>query len=159
MTIDKFGRSLTTSGKQHSSSGFFLLTASGDLDVQHKRLCNLRKPTESNDAVNKLYLEERLWQSLEPLRSELREKIMHWNHTVRTLEAQFATLDKKLSSEQLQKAILLIQNDMQAANHGQSLSPKRLSVTSPLRPYPLSPHQSTLRSFPPSPHQINKNKN
>lgn len=59
MTIDKFGRSTlrTRDKSQKGPKGDgFNLTPKGDYDIQNKRLCNLKRPSDDDDAVTKKFI-------------------------------------------------------------------------------------------------------
>lgn len=53
MSVDKFGR--------HSSQAIktkLTLTQSGDFNIENKRLCNVKNPTETQDASTKAYVDD-----------------------------------------------------------------------------------------------------
>jgi hypothetical protein len=55
MSVDIFGRSSSTNKKiilKGPPGVGFSLTDSGNFDIEHKRLCNVGEPVDSQDAVN-----------------------------------------------------------------------------------------------------------
>lgn len=78
MSIDKFGRSSLRYKNNLKNTGFGL-TASGDLDVNHKRICNVYKPLELSDAANKFYTDEKINQNFNLLKTEIRLWVTHSN--------------------------------------------------------------------------------
>lgn len=95
MVIDKFGRSSSHkfNNSPHNKPRFFgfSLTPSGDFDFQKKRICNISKPTELNDATTKLYVDENLKQIV-TLKNEFRVSIHSIRKELNDLKAKI--LDK-----------------------------------------------------------------
>lgn len=151
MGIDKFGRSLaaTTTKHQQQRAGF-VLSVDGNVDIKHKRICNLRKPTENSDATNKFYVDEQITQSsklvktdtksyfdqkftqsLNPIKNELRQKIMNTFESIKKLETAIKKLEKQYHEVDM-KVTKVAQNPVAAAasTSTQNLNSQSISSSS-----------------------------
>ena len=62
MSINKFGQSSAPSKRMrmtHIPGVVLEYTVDGNVNIENLRLCNLKAPTNDNDAVNKKYLDEK----------------------------------------------------------------------------------------------------
>lgn len=150
MGIDKFGRSLPEQKHQRVA---FVLSVDGNVDIKHKRICNLRKPTENSDATNKFYVDEQITQStklvktdtktyfdqkfsqtLNPIKNELRQKILNTFESIKKLETAIKKLEKQYHEVDM-KVTKVAQNPVAAA--AASTSTQNLNsqpISSSLRP-------------------------
>lgn len=108
MSIDKFGRAVSSDGHQPSHSkplSFgYVLTSDGNIDMQKKRICNLAKPLNPEDAVTKEFVDE----TFNGLKVQLRKNVYSLEKKIEPLVALLnrlsssddtATVNKPLSSE------------------------------------------------------------
>lgn len=99
MGIDKFGRAPSSSSYSLRSQRVgiqtlgFALTKAGDFDIQDKRICNLRKPTESKDATTKSYVDDKI----DVVRNEMRQKIFQQGNKLKVLQDHFQEQEKLIS--------------------------------------------------------------
>lgn len=68
MSVDKFGRHSSKAFKTKLLRGIpgqgFTLTQSGDFNIENKRLCNVKNPTETQDASTKAYVDNTITKVL-----------------------------------------------------------------------------------------------
>lgn len=91
-TIDKFGRrkGVDDGGVQRGAPGIgFKLSSNGEFDMVGKRLINVAKPVNSNDATTKIFLTE----EIRKLRVEMAETI---NNTSKAFYKSMGSLDDKM---------------------------------------------------------------
>lgn len=110
MGIDKFGRSLDSENRrlpfQIPRTVGYVLTSSGHIDVQGKRICNLNKPTDINDAANKDYVDD-LRKEMRIAIQKLDEKVNNLIHKIQKIKNQQqhdsseSTIQKEVSASKL----------------------------------------------------------
>lgn len=92
MVVDKFGRSLPSEHNkfpQRIVTVGYTLTKDGNIDIQRKRICNMSKPTDGYDAVNKLYVDEKF----DPLKNEVRQKLFNIGKNLVALEKKLQKIE------------------------------------------------------------------
>lgn len=101
MSVDVFGRQLNKSVLANSRGppgrpGIgFKTTASGDYDLEGKRLCNVGEPKEPNDAATVTTLHKKSHNNIKFLRKEINESNLL---LVQGLEANIQNIAKTLNS-------------------------------------------------------------
>jgi peptidoglycan hydrolase CwlO-like protein len=100
MSIDKFGRSnryeLNDNFRTKIVHSALPLTIEGHYNIQGKKLCNVKSPTDSYDVVNKHHLDVELKQ----LRQEINVKFNHVQDNIKRISAltrQIEQLNGKIS--------------------------------------------------------------
>lgn len=94
MVIDKFGRSNEFNNNKKTPWKFlalgYVVTSDGHIDVQSKRICNLKTdPVENNDATTKKYVDSKL----RALQQEFRKYVFTNNVNVKNLTDKYQLLE------------------------------------------------------------------
>lgn len=129
MGIDKFGRAISSEGAQPSHSSpltfGYVLTSDGNIDVQKKRICNLAKPLNPEDAVTKEFVDE----TFNALKGELRKNVYFLEKKIESLAALSKRLNTSGEITNANKSLPIENNDISDVSHkpqpeGSSILPK-----------------------------------
>ena len=97
MSIDIFGRHSKQAGNSSRSPGGigFMVTSEGNFDIDGKRLCNVAKAEQKNDAVNLQLIQDLIKKETDTIYdviASLRTEILHDDMMIDALEI---TVNKK----------------------------------------------------------------
>lgn len=109
MSIDIFGRQLVSGGSKNSIRGpsgvGFKITTDNQYDMDNKRLCNIAKPQNPNDAVSLSVVQHILLQSLNSAETKIIQNInkqrgdVESSVTQSTLQQAIDALDSKIHTK------------------------------------------------------------